>query len=100
MAAIGMILMLVGWLVALVGGIMILIKAFQASIWWGLGSLFIPFVILVFVALNWEDSKQGFLIWLAGFVVAIVGMVLGAMFGAAASSDMGTPMGLMLMLVR
>lgn len=99
MAAIGMILMLVGWIVALVGGIMILIKAFQTSIWWGLGSLFIPFVILVFVALNWEESKQGFLIWLAGVVVAIVGSVIAAMFGAAAGSDMSTPMGLMLILL-
>lgn len=82
MAFIGMVLTLVGGVTAFVGGIMILIKAFQKSILWGLGSLIIPFVILVFVILNWEESKQGFLIWLAGFIVIILGTVLSAVFGA------------------
>jgi len=82
MAFIGMVLTLVGGVTAFVGGIMILIKAFQKSILWGIGSLIVPFVILVFVFLNWEESKQGFLIWLAGFIVIILGSVLSAMFGA------------------
>ena len=65
MAIIGLLLIIVGGLTMLVGNIMVLIKAFQTSILWGLGSFFVPFVILVFVIMHWEDSKKGFLIALA-----------------------------------
>ena len=74
-------LFLVGAIVSFVGSIMVLIKAFQESILWGLGSLLIPFVILVFVLLNWYEAKQGFLTMLAGAAVTILGLILGAMFG-------------------
>jgi len=82
MTEIGILICTVGWIVSLVGSIMVLIKAFQKSILWGLGSLFIPFVILVFVIMNWEDTKKGFLIALAGSGVAFVGIIIMVMFGA------------------
>ena len=76
MGAIGGLVVLVGLVISIVGGVMVLIEAFKQSIVWGLASLFIPFVILVFVALNWEVSKKGFLIAVAGTIVYVVGMVL------------------------
>jgi hypothetical protein len=76
MGLIGGILLLFGVVVALIGGVLLLIKAFQASIWWGLGSLFVPFVSLIFVITHWEVAKRPFLIALAGSVLIIIGSVL------------------------
>lgn len=69
----------IGALIMLVGGVMVLIKAFQKSILWGLGSLCVPFVSLVFVILNWSEPqvKKGFLIQIGGLVIYIAGIVLG-----------------------
>ena len=58
MAAIGGILALVASLGMLVFGIQILIKAFQQSIWWGLGYLFVPFVGLFYIVMFWDDAKK------------------------------------------
>ncbi len=85
MAILGMVLTIVGSLVMLVFSIQILIQAFKTSIAWGIGSLVIPFVLLVYVAKNWQATKQPFLRMLGGFVVMIVGSVLG-IFGAASSA--------------
>lgn len=69
----------IGALIMLVGGVMVLIKAFQKSILWGLGSLCVPFVSIVFVILNWSEPqvKKGFLIQIGGLVIYIAGIVLG-----------------------
>jgi hypothetical protein len=72
-----MALMAVGAIGGLVFGIMILIKAFQTSIVWGLGSLFIPFVILVFVAMHWGLTKKPFLYLVGCWILMIVGGTLG-----------------------
>ncbi len=72
----GLILVILGILVATVGGIWILVKAFQTSVLWGLGSLFVPFVSLIFVIAHWRDAKKPFLIHLGGVALIIVGVVL------------------------
>jgi hypothetical protein len=61
-----------GLVVALVGGIWLLVVTFKKSVWWGLGSLFIPLVGLIFVIMNWELTKKPFLIYLAGVVVTVI----------------------------
>ena len=81
MAIVGLILMFGGMIVAAVGGIMLLIKVFKVSVAWGLGSLFVPLVSLVFVFKYRADAKKPFLIQLAGAGAMILGMVLGAAFG-------------------
>ena len=75
----GSLLVIVGGVIMLVGGIMVLIKAFQKSVLWGLGSLCVPFVSLVFVILNWSDPqvRKGFFIQVGGLVIYILGLVLG-----------------------
>jgi len=71
-----------GGLITLIGAIWLLVVAFKKSIWWGLGSLLIPFVSLIFVILNWQDSKKPFLIQVAGVVLCLVGgWKLGSMAG-------------------
>ena len=62
-----------GGLITLLGAIWLLVVAFKKSVWWGLGSLLIPFVSLVFVILNWQDSKKPFLIQVVGVVLCFIG---------------------------
>ena len=87
MGTLGMILSVVGGIGALIFSIQILILAFKTSLAWGLCSLLIPFVILVYVAKNWPACKTPFLRWVASFVVAMIGYSLMAagMFSAAMS---------------
>jgi len=58
------------------GSVWLLIAMFKENIWWGIGALFCCFAMLVFAVMNWSDSKKPVLLWLAGFVVNIVGMGL------------------------
>ena len=85
MAILGTILSLAGLVVCLIFYIQILIKAFKTHILWGLGSLFIPFVGLVYVIKNWDDCKSPFLKSLIGVGIMIVGTILTVM-GAASSA--------------
>ena len=58
MGVIGTILIIIGVVVMIVGGIMLLIVAFKENIWWGLGSIFVPFVALVFLIKKWFSRKK------------------------------------------
>jgi hypothetical protein len=68
----------------LVFTIQILIMAFKTSIGWGLGSLLVPFVILVYVIKFWDQAKTPFLRWLACLPVYLIGFAL-MMFGGMTS---------------
>jgi len=78
MGTIGMLLMVVGYIISLVGGIWLLVKAFQESVLWGLGCLFVPFVSLIFVIMHWPKAGKPFLISLGGMVLVFIGIALGA----------------------
>lgn len=75
----GSALIVVGALIFIVGHLLILIKAFQKSILWGLGSFCVPFVSLIFVILNWSEPlvKKAFLLEVGGLVIYILGIVFG-----------------------
>ncbi|MGH9462370.1 MAG: hypothetical protein ACRD1X_14205 [Vicinamibacteria bacterium] len=77
MEAMALVLLIVGVLVMGITGIWLLVKAFQTSILWGLGYLFVPFVSLIFVVMYWNDTKKPFLYMLGGLALFAVGMVLG-----------------------
>jgi len=66
------ILLYLGYLLSIVGWIWLLVVAFKKSVWWGLGSLLIPFVSLIFAIMNWQVAKKPFLIQLAGVVLCVV----------------------------
>ncbi len=76
MSIIGGILAAIGCIIALIYGIILLIKAFKESVWWGLGSLFVPFVGLIFVFMHWNICKKPFLMALLGTVIYAVGFAL------------------------
>jgi hypothetical protein len=80
MGALAGILVGIGYLAAMIGGIWIIVIAFQDSVLWGLGSLLIPLVALVFVIQHWEETKKPFLIEIGGIVLAVAG---GAMAGSS-----------------
>jgi hypothetical protein len=62
-----------GLLTLLVGGLMFLVAGFRTSILWGLGILFVPFVSLVFLILEWPAAKRGFFVQLYGILFVIIG---------------------------
>ena len=63
----------IGFIISLVFGIQLLIIAFKESIAWGLGSLIVPFVGLIFVIMHWDKAKGPFL----KSLIAIPLMILG-----------------------
>jgi uncharacterized membrane protein HdeD (DUF308 family) len=72
----GLILLVVGGIVMFVGGILLLVAAFKESVLWGLGSLLVPFVSLIFVFVHWDKAKKPFFVWLIGLAITIAGAVL------------------------
>lgn len=82
----------VGYLISLVGSIMVLVAAFRESVLWGLGCIFVPFVSLIFIIKFWDESKRGFFVSLAGLAVVVVGfggiLVTGEFPAAAGETDL------------
>jgi 4-amino-4-deoxy-L-arabinose transferase-like glycosyltransferase len=60
-------------IVSLVGGIWLLIMEFRKSIWWGLGGLFLHLPVnIAFAVTNWTQSRNAFLLWLGGGIIALL----------------------------
>ena len=81
MEVLGIILLIVGVVLSIIGGIWFIIVTFREGILWGLGSLFIPFVSLVFLITHWNEAGKPFGISLLGSALAVIGTVMapGAM---------------------
>ena len=71
----GIFLVLVGFAVNFVCGIVILIKAFRVSVGWGLAVMFLPFAGLFFVLNHWKDTQTPFLGGLAGMLLIVLGVI-------------------------
>ena len=69
-------LYLTGAVMMLIGIIRMLIAAFRTSILWGLGCLFLPLCMLIYLITHWEDAKSGFFLKLKGAFVCILGLVV------------------------
>ena len=70
-ATITIVLFVVGVILASVGGIWVIVKAFRQSVLWGVGSLLVV-VWPIFVIMHWKDNKKPFFIWLAGAVLIVI----------------------------
>lgn len=79
--AVGGAMYFLGFAIALVGGIWLLIVAFTESPLWGLGCLFVPFVSLVFALTHWEEAGRPFLINLIGAGYMITSIIVLAIAG-------------------
>ncbi len=69
-----------GFLIALVGTVMFFVAAFRQSVLWGLGSIFIPFVSLIFTIAHWSEAKRGFLISSLGTAMICVAVFCSPSF--------------------
>ena len=76
MEIIGAISLIIGVIISVIYGIILLIRAFEAGILWGLGYMFIPFISLIFVIVHWEEAKSPFLKGLLAIPFLIVGLSL------------------------
>jgi len=59
-------------IIVTVSAIWLTVEGFKKHIAWGLGMLFIPFVVLIFTAMNWEKAKKPFLVYLVSSVLLVV----------------------------
>lgn len=62
-------LFLIGFMINFIAGIWLLVAAFQESLWWGFGCLFLPFVQLIFLFAHWDRAKSPFLLGLVGSLI-------------------------------
>lgn len=69
----GTFLVVVGVVLALVGGIWLLIEAFRENIWWGLGTLLTGVVGLIFAVVHWDRGGRPLITEVAGIVVVALG---------------------------
>lgn len=71
----GIVLFVLGILLAIIGGFWTLILAFTDNIVWGLASFFLPFVALVFICVKWSNKsvRRSFLLSLSGLVISLLG---------------------------
>lgn len=76
METIGSLFIIIGVAISFIYGILLLIRAFQAGLLWGLGYIFIPFVSFIFIIVHWETAKSPFLKGLLAIPFLIVGMML------------------------
>jgi len=79
MEFLGQVLIIVGVIIAVIGGIRLIIAAFRTNILWGLGCLIFMYpIMLLYTLLNWSAAKGPFLNNLAGIVLIIVGVSMAA----------------------
>ena len=67
-------------------GIWMLVLSFRTSVLWGLAVLFLPFAVVVFAIVHWDECKKPFL-WYMGTSVAgfmLLFLTVGAAVGEAA----------------
>lgn len=76
MEALGMGLFVIGLIISFIGGIWLLMVAFQESVLWGLGCLLVPLVSLFFVVIHWDKAAKPFLVSLAALVPMVGGMLI------------------------
>ena len=76
MEILGTICLVIGAIISLIYGIKLLILAFQTSVLWGLGYIFVPFVSLIFICMHWEKTKSPFLRGLISIPFFIIGSLL------------------------
>src|SRR5688572_15455331 len=68
-------LLLVGFLLLFCGCLVLLVRAFQESIGWGIASLVIPFANIVFAFGHWDRTKGSFLCTIIGTAIFVGGAV-------------------------
>ena len=79
----------IGFLVAAIFGIILIIKGFKTSVAWGLVVLLVPFGVLVFAIANWGVAGKAFLGNLLGGILMCAGIGIQVKAQADAFNDSG-----------
>jgi FtsH-binding integral membrane protein len=69
------------------GYIATIIQAFRKNLGWGFASLFVPFILFLFTAMHWKDTRKSALVMYLGLLCHIVGFGLAAVLAAMASAN-------------
>ena len=73
MIPIGYTLLVVGFIFCFYWQIRFLVAAYNQSVWWFFGCLFIPLVDWIFLFVHFESARKPFCLSLLGLIVAGVG---------------------------
>jgi hypothetical protein len=74
--------LLFGLVLWVVGSGMLIIKAFKAGFWWGLGSLLLTMPVLyIFIGMYWREARKGFWLHLLGSGLIAVGIYMAWLMG-------------------
>ena len=76
MTILGFVFIAIGAMVALVYGIILVTKAFQTSVVWGLAYLFVPFGAFVFLIAHWDEAGKPFLMSMLSLPLLLIGFTL------------------------
>lgn len=60
---------IIGLTIFFIGGLGLLIAAFRTNVLWGIGIILFAPAALIFVILNWNESKNPFFLQLLGLVI-------------------------------
>jgi hypothetical protein len=72
----GTALMVLGYGIAIAGGIWVLVLAFQEGIGWGIGCLLCGIVQLVFIIMNFDQCWKPLLLQIGGAVLVVIGVAV------------------------
>ncbi len=81
MQIIGALLMLSGVVGAIFFGILLVVRAFETSLVWGLVYLLVPFGAFIFIITNWGKTWRPLAFQILSFIAVFAGAVLGGFTG-------------------
>jgi hypothetical protein len=64
-----------GAILVFIAHVMVVLSAFRKGILWGLAVLFIPLVTLIYVILNWRESRRAVVLYVLGSLLIGLGSV-------------------------
>jgi len=73
----GWVLLILGYVLAFLGSLWIIVLGWQRSILWGVICFVLPAVQLVYVAMYWKESKEAFYLLAAGLALIIIASLAG-----------------------
>lgn len=69
-------LIMLGLFITVLAKIWLVCYAYDDGCLWVIIVLLLPFGELLYILLYWQDAKKPFYLWLVGFLIALVGVLL------------------------
>jgi hypothetical protein len=87
--AIPIAMMMVGALLLFVGWLWVVVQAFGENPLWGLGSLFVGLVWLIFAAINWHKTRRPVGYFALGLLCMVGSVAAAALIGGPEAATNG-----------